>query len=151
MGLGTVSFEEDVSIGVATSPLFHSSCAYLEARSPDSLIVIGSGTWINNGFCAIAEHTSISIGKNCLLGTSVEIFDSDFHGLKVEDRRESRLEWARPVRIGNNVFIGSNARILKGVTIGDGALIANSAVVTNDVPSGVVAGGNPAKVLKAIA
>lgn len=85
-----------------------------------------------------------------MIGANVEILDSDFHGMKVEDRGVSRPEWAKPVNVGNRVFIGSNVRILKGVNIGDDSVIANGAIVARDVPSGVIAGGNPARVIKVI-
>lgn len=55
-----------------------------------------------------------------------------------------------PVKIGNNVWIGDNAIILPGVNIGDGAIIAANAVVTHSIPSGVIAGGNPAKIIRKI-
>ena len=77
----------------------------------------------------------------------MEILDSDFHGLKMTERRQSQPEWARPVRIGDDVFVGSNVTILKGVSVGNGAVIANGAIVTRDVPAGVIAGGSPARVL----
>jgi maltose O-acetyltransferase len=150
VGKGEVSIDDDVAIGVFPSPFFFSTYAYLEARNPSASISIGPGTCLNNNFCAIAEHTAIAIGKNCFFGANVEILDSDFHGMAVEDRRKSLPEWARPVMIRDNVFIGSNVKILKGVTIGDGAIIANGSIVTKDVPSGVIAGGNPARVIKVI-
>jgi len=143
-GVGQICFSGQVKIGVFPSPLFFSTYAYLEARNTSAQICIGDGTWINNGFIAIAEHTSISIGRRVLIGTSVEIFDSDFHGIHVDDRMRSLAEWARPVVIEDDVFLGSNVRVLKGVTIGRGSVIANSSIVTKDIPPGVVAGGNPA-------
>jgi maltose O-acetyltransferase len=149
-GVGQICFSGQVKIGVFPSPLFFSTYAYLEARNSTAKICIGDGTWINNGFIAIAEHTSITIGQRVLVGTSVEIFDSDFHGIHVDDRRRSIAEWAKPVVIEDDVFLGSNVRVLKGVTIGRGSVIANSSVVANDIPPGVVAGGNPARVIKAI-
>lgn len=149
-GKGSIVAGKGVSIGVSSSPLFFSTYAYIEARSERSSISIGEGTWINNNFCAIADHTSISIGINCLIGCSVEILDSDFHGARINERKLSKPEWAKPVNIGNNVFIGSNARILKGVSIGDGAVIANSSVVTKDIPPNVVAAGNPARPIRLI-
>lgn len=150
VGKGVVRVGSDVCIGVFPSPMFFSTYAYLEARNSTATISIGSGTWINNNFSAVADHSSIVIGCRCRIGPSVEILDSDFHGLRVEDRGLSRAEWAKPVCIGDDVFIGSNAKILKGVTIGAGSIIASGAIVTKDVPAGVIAGGNPAKVIKAI-
>jgi maltose O-acetyltransferase len=148
--MGTIKFEADVKIGFAPSPLFFSTYAFIEARFPTATVSIGRGTWINNNFCAIAEHTSITIGQNCLIGTSVEILDSDFHGLRVGERGLSRPEWAKPVSIGDNVFIGSNVKIMKGVSIGSRSVIANGSIVTKDVPPDVIVGGNPASVLKVI-
>lgn len=150
VGFGQICFSGQVKIGVFPSPLFFSTYAYLEARNSTAQIYIGDGTWINNGFIAIAEHTSITIGQRVLVGTSVEIFDSDFHGIHVDDRMRSIAEWARPVVIEDDVFLGSNVRVLKEVTIGRGSVIANSSVVTKDIPPGVVAGGNPARVIMVI-
>lgn len=150
VGVGTISVENDVNIGYYPSPFYLSTYAYLEARNVSASISIGDGTRLNNNFCAIAEHTSIEIGRNCLIGTNVEILDSDFHGIKVEQRQMSRPEWARPVSIGDHVFIGSNVKIMKGVTIGPGAVIAHSSVVSNDVPAGMIVAGNPAKIIRTI-
>ena len=151
VGKGKIKVGADVSIGVFPSPLFFSTYAYLEARSSSATICIGSGTWINNNFSAIADHTSITIGSRCRIGANVEIADSDFHGIKVEERGLSRPEWARPVCIGDDAFIGSNVKIMKGVTIGAGSTIANGSIVCKDIPAGVVAGGNPARVIRTIA
>jgi maltose O-acetyltransferase len=145
-----MSVQRGVSIGVFPSPFFFSTYAYLEARQTSASISIGAGTWINNNFCAIAEHTSITIGKNCRIGANVEILDSDFHGIRIDERGLSSAEWARPVRVGDNVFIGSNVKIMKGVSIGSGSVIANGSVVSRDIPAGVVAGGNPVKVIKSL-
>ena len=64
------------------------------------------------------------------------------------DERNAEIQYAYPIKVGNNVWIGESARILSGVTIGDGAIIGANAVVTHDVPSGAVVGGVPAKVIK---
>ncbi|PDY18523.1 acetyltransferase, partial [Bacillus cereus] len=64
--------------------------------------------------------------------------------------RNSGKEYGKPVKIGNNVWVGGGAIINPGISIGDNAVIASGAVVTKDVPSNVVVGGNPAKVMKMI-
>lgn len=149
-GSGVVEFSGQVKLGVFPSPLFFSTYSYIEARNTDAKVFIGDGTWINNNFTAIAEHSSITIGQRVLIGANVEILDSDFHGLNINDRGLSRADWAKPVVIENDVFLGSNVRVLKGVTIGKGSVIANSSVVVKDIPPGVIAGGNPARVIKFI-
>ena len=83
-----------------------------------------------------------------MIGTNVEICDSDFHGLNVVERKLSKKEKSKPVKIQDDVFIGSNVRICKGVTIGRGSVIANSSVVIRDVPENSIAGGNPATIIK---
>jgi len=148
VGKGEIQFEGSVTIGVFPSPYFFNGYAYIEARKPNAKVIIGNGTWMNNNFVAISEHKSITIGKNVLIGTFVEIYDSNFHGLEPDRRRISCPEEASSVVIEDNVFIGSNVIILKGVTIGRDSVIANGSIVTKSIPSGVVAGGNPAKVLK---
>ncbi len=148
VGKGKIIVHGRVSIGFFPSPHFYSSYCHLEARNEASEIRIGHETHINNNFVAIAEHTSISIGSHCLFGTGVEIIDSDFHGLHPDQRHLSSKEWAKPVTIGDHVFIGSNVRILKGSTIGDRSVIANSSVVTGQVPPNAIAGGNPCRVIR---
>jgi len=150
VGLGKIISHKNVKIGYFPSPYFFSTYAYLEARKPNSLIEIGENTHINNGFVAIAENSSIKIGKNCFIGTRVEILDSDFHSLSWKDRTDGVEHLSNPIQIGDNVFIGSNVKILKGVSVGDGAVIANSAVVTRDIPPNTLAAGIPATVIREI-
>lgn len=147
-GSGTIFFAPGVRVGVFPSPDFLNTYAYVEARNPSASVKFGVGTWINNGFRCIADHSSITIGANCLIGANVEVLDSDFHGLQLGERRMSKPEWAAPVVIEDDVFVGSNVRILKGVRIGTGAVIANGAVVVHDIPEMTIAGGVPARVLK---
>lgn len=150
LGNGIVEFEKNVKLGYFPSPFFFSGYIHLEARGDASSIIFGEDTHINNNFVAIAEHTAITIGKRCFIGTNVEIMDSDFHGIKVPERGTSNPEQAKSVAIGDDVFIGSNVKIMKGVVIGVGAAIANGSIVVGEIPANVVAGGNPARVLKAI-
>lgn len=150
LGNGIVEFKKNVKLGYFPSPFFLSGYIHLEARGKGPSISFGEDTHVNNNFVAIAEHTTITIGKRCFIGTNVEIVDSDFHGIKVSDRGSSNPEKAKPVVIGDDVFIGSNVKIMKGVVVGVGSVIANGSIVVGEIPSNVIAGGNPAKVLKAI-
>ena len=83
------------------------------------------------------------------VGTNVEIIDSDFHNLD-PNLRNSGNHKCKPVKIGRNVFVGSNVKILKGVTIGENSVIANGSVVVKDIPANVIVAGNPASVIKEI-
>jgi len=150
LGKGTICFNGKVIIGIFPSPFFFNGYAYIEAKNPGSSVIIGNGTFINNNFVACSEYKSITIGENVLIGTCVEIIDSNFHGIDPDQRHLSCAESASDVVIENNVFIGSHVKILKGVTIGRDSVIANGSIVTKNIPPRVVAGGNPARVLKAI-
>jgi acetyltransferase-like isoleucine patch superfamily enzyme len=148
LGAGKVEFLGKVTIGYFPSPQFLSTYAHLEVRKRTARIIIRNGTHINNNFCAISEHTSIEIGENCRIGHNVEMLDSNFHGLEVNERSKSLPEWSKPILVGNNVFIGSNVKILKGVTVGDGSVIASGSVVTKDIPAMTIAAGSPARVIR---
>ena len=90
----------------------------------------------------------VEIGNHVLVGPDVQIYTAT-HPLDAKTRN-SLLEFAKPVTIGNDVWIGGGAIICPGVTIGDGVVIAAGAVVTKSVPENVVVGGNPAKIIKEI-
>lgn len=109
-------------------------------------ITIGKHVFINSG-CRFQDHGGITIKDGALIGHNVVIATIN-HGLAPEDRAAN---YFAPVVIGENVWIGANATILPGVTVGDNAVVAAGAVVTKDVPAGVVAGGVPARTLKKIA
>lgn len=147
MGDGRVSIGKNTSIGYFPSPHFFSTYGYLEARHRGSEIKIGANTKINNGFVAIADRTSITIGENCLIGARVEIYDSDFHSLNHRERNTGATHTCARVEIESDVFIGSNVTILKGVTVGQGSVIGNGAVVVKDVPPKSISTGVPARVV----
>ena len=146
-GKGSVIFHKNVRIGVVPSPFLYSGYTYIDCRKKGSTIVFGEGVQINNNFVAISEGSGIEIGANTLIGLNCEIYDSDFHNLKSDQRMDGKPLSAK-VKIGANVFIGSNVKILKGVEIGNNSVIANSTVVTKFIPEGVIAAGVPAKVLR---
>ena len=105
---------------------------------------------------------SIEIGSYCLISWNVGIADSDFHPLEPALRRVDAMAISpyskprperppistKPVRIGDNVWIGMNAVVLKGVTIGENSVVAAGAVVSKDVPANVIVAGNPAVIVK---
>ena len=108
----------------------------------------------------ITAVNKIIIGKDTAIATGVTIIDNNTHPLNPEDRRymrhtphgsrerQNQHSANAPIIIGENVWIGSNARIQKGITIGDNAIIAANSVVTHDVPANAIAAGNPAKIVK---
>ncbi|EML0281075.1 acyltransferase [Vibrio alginolyticus] len=109
---------------------------------------MGANTRIH-GTC-IHAYESITIGKNCLIAANCQIFDGSGHDLSFSDV-ENRINTrgvSKPVLIEDNVWIGINSIILPGVTIGNGSVIAANSVVTKDIPPMVLAGGNPAKIIK---
>lgn len=148
-GPGKIIFKGVVNIGIFQSPLYLSTYAYFEVRKKDSQIVIEDGVWFNNNAFLCSDGAGIFIGRNTIAGINLEIIDSDFHNLD-PDKRMGYPYKVKPVHIGENVFLGSNVKILKGVTIGNNSVIANSAVVTKDIPENVIAGGNPAKILRSL-
>lgn len=118
----------------------------LQARGADALITVGAGTLFSNNVQVIAER-SITIGQRCLIGDAVLILDSDFHNLSAEGRHRQPAATAAVV-LEDNVFIGSRVIILKGVTIGKDSVIGAGSVVVRSIPPGVIAAGNPAKVIR---
>lgn len=106
-----------------------------------SKIIIGDNTAIGDR-TEIHAGSLVEIGSNCNISWDVCIMDRDYHKLN------SQYEVINPVKIEDNVWIGCNAIILKGVTVGQGAVIAAGSVVTKDVPAGALVGGNPAKIIK---
>lgn len=114
-------------------------CSFVLDR-PGSSTEIGRDCLINYNTKLIARH-GIKIGSGTLVGWDVTICDTDFH----------TLEGARPggpIVIGDHVWIGADARVLKGVTIGDGAVVAAGSLVTHDVPARALVRGSPATVVQ---
>lgn len=119
----------------------------LQAREKDAEIIIGDNCHFSNSV-SIISCRKIEIGDSLLCGDEVVIVDSDFHGINPD--RIMREENSAPVKIGNNVWLGSRVMILKNVTIGDDSVVAAMSVVTQDVPPRTVVGGIPAKKIKEI-
>ena len=105
-------------------------------------IRVGDGVFLNFN-CVILDVVEVTIGDRTQIGLAVQIYAADHP--RDAPTRASGLEFGRPVRIGNDVWIGGGAIILPGITIGDGALIGAGSVVTRDVGAGVIVMGNPAR------
>jgi len=110
-------------------------------------IEVGERFFANFNF-TVLDEANVRIGDDCFIGPNVSIYTACHSTDPVE--RNSRREWAEPVTIGNNVWLGGSVTILPGVTIGDNCTIGAGSVVTKDIPSNSVAVGNPARVIKKI-
>lgn len=108
-------------------------------------ISVGKRFFANFNF-TVLDEAHVSIGDDCFIGPNVSIYTA-CHSTNPA-QRNTRQEWAKPVTIGNNVWIGGSVTILPGVSIGDNVSIGAGSVVVNDIPSNTVAVGNPCKVIK---
>lgn len=112
-----------------------------------SNIEIGENFFVNHN-CVMLDCAKITIGNNVFIAPDCGFYTAA-HPL-VAEQRNTGDEFALPITIGNDVWIGGGVRILPGVTIGDGAVIGAGSVVTKNIPGGVVAVGNPCRVLRKI-
>ena len=108
-------------------------------------IRVGKRFFANFNF-TVLDEAPVTIGDDCFIGPNVSIYTA-CHSTDPQERN-SRKEWAEPVRIGNSVWIGGSVTILPGVTIGDGVTIGAGSVVTKDIPDYVVAAGNPCRIIR---
>jgi maltose O-acetyltransferase len=113
-----------------------------------SNIRIGRNAFVNCN-CVWLDCAAIDIGDFLQMGPAVQLYTPE-HPLESEARR-SGLEFARPIRIGNNVWIGGGAIVLGGVTIGDNVVVGAGSVVARDVPANSLVVGNPARVIRQLA
>lgn len=110
-------------------------------------ISVGKRFFANFNF-TVLDEALVTIGDDCFIGPNVSIYTACHSTDPVE--RNTRREWALPVTIGDNVWIGGSVTILAGVTIGDNVTIGAGSVVTHDIPSNVIAVGNPCRPIKPI-
>ena len=145
-GDGTIIIGDDVRIGNRSTIIVGLKVF------PEATLEIGARTILGYmNLISVAQR--VSIGNDCLFAGEVKILDNNSHSLDFEDRRRHAPlapEHVAPVVIEDDVWIGTNCIVLKGVTIGRGAVVAAGAVVTRDVPAFTVAAGNPARIVKQI-
>ncbi|AMG02417.1 sugar O-acetyltransferase [Vibrio mimicus] len=110
-------------------------------------IHVGENFYANFG-CVILDVAEVRIGDNCFIAPQVGIYTATHPIDPIQ--RNSGLEFGKPIKIGNNCWIGGHATINPGVTLGDNVVVASGSVVTKSFGSNVVIGGNPARVLKEI-
>jgi len=122
--------------GVVIRPPFHCDYGYNIRVGPDVFF---------NFNCVVLDVVAVTIGARTQIGPAVQIYTAD-HPRDPSVRRTG-AEFGRPVRVGQDVWIGGGAIILPGMTIGDNAVIGAGSVVTHDVPVGAIARGNPARVI----
>jgi maltose O-acetyltransferase len=108
---------------------------------------IGARTFVNFNLVAL-DVAPIGIGADCQVGPNVQLLTT-YHPVEAEPRR-AKLEAAAAIAIGDNVWRGGGVIVLPGVTIGDDTVVGAGAVVTKDLPAGVVAVGNPARVIRPV-
>ena len=96
----------------------------------------------------VLDCAPVRFGRNCFIGPQCGIYTA-VHPLDARERAAG-VEWAKPVSVGDNVWMGGHVTVLPGVSIGDGTVIGAGSVVTHDVPAGVVAAGNPCRIIRAV-
>ena len=119
---------------------------FIRTNEHGASIVIGDNVGMSG--CTISAHKSITIGDRVLIGSGALITDSDAHPIDCQARRAGGPGDCSPVIIENDVFIGTRAIVLKGVTIGAGAIVGAGAVVAKDIPPYSVVVGNPARIIR---
>lgn len=109
-------------------------------------LYIGEGTFINANL-QILSAGKITIGKHCFIGPNCQLYTPNHHPSNVKLRREG-WQYDRPITIGDDCWFGGSVILLPGVTLGDNVVVGAGSVVTHDLPSNVVAAGNPARIIK---
>ncbi len=145
----TIGARLELRSTVRSNPLGPNHPVFFSTRRPGAVLKIGDDFGMTGG--SIIAEQSMMIGNRVTVGANSIIADTDFHPLDALARHNLPLDGATaPIVIEDDVFIGMQSLILKGVTIGAGSIIGAGSVVTRDIPAGVIAAGNPARVIREI-
>lgn len=123
----------------------------LRILAPGAAIYVGEDTGISGA--VICSALSVQIGKRCLFGADVMVFDTDFHHLEPAGRRYGAPNWSEisaPVVIEDDVFVGTRSIVTKGVRIGRGSVVGAGSIVTSDVPPMTLVAGVPARRIRSL-
>lgn len=150
-GYGTIKMGKGVSINsnLFSNPIGGDTRTVISV-SNGACLIIGDYTGFSN--IAISCKERVTIGNYVKIGGGVKIYDSDFHSLNFEDRknRKTDVPLKKPVVLKDGCFIGAHSIILKGVTIGKESIIGAGSVISKSVPDREIWGGNPAKMIRKI-
>ena len=163
VGEGSTIRWKGISLGKSSKFIVGHGCiiaARISFDANEGLVSIGDNTYV--GASHLVCHTGITIGSDTVISWGVTVVDHNSHSTRWSERSRDVADWrARqkdwqhvsiaPVTIGDKVWIGFNAIILRGVNIGEGAVVGAGAVVTKDVPAYTVVAGNPARVIRTLA
>jgi acetyltransferase-like isoleucine patch superfamily enzyme len=116
-------------------------------RCHEGEVRIGAKTVLGEE-CTISAYQHVSIGEQCIVADRVMLIDFDHNVAEVERPIRVQGIYKRDVRVGNNVWIGYGAQILRGVSVGDNSIVGASAVVSRDVPANAVVAGAPARIIR---
>jgi maltose O-acetyltransferase len=138
-GSGRLVFGNDVNLWA------HEESNRFFTYGDDVVIEVGDGCRLNG--VTIQAKKGVRIGRKCLIGSSM-IIDTDFHSVDYRFRNDHMHVKSARIEIGDDVWLAGQSVILKGVVIGDRAVVGMRAVVTREIPKGVVVAGNPAQVVR---
>ena len=134
-----IIFEDNCRVG--------KNCS-LRVEGDNILIHVGMNTTFTRDIqlCAQEDNSSIKIGNDCMFSNNIIVRTSDSH--PIYDTQNNRINPAKPILIGEHVWIAPNSKIMKGVVIGNGCIIGSDTMVTKSLPDKVLAVGHPAKIVK---
>jgi acetyltransferase-like isoleucine patch superfamily enzyme len=158
-GLPIFSIKKDSKVIIGKNLVLNSNSFFSEpginhpviirTLNSDAKLIIGDNVGISGGGICAAKY--VEIGNNVMFGANAFVTDTDFHPIAIENRRFSRENiQTADVIIEDNVFLGMNTIVLKGVKIGRNSVVGAGSIVTQDIPENVIAAGIPAKIVKFI-